>query len=137
MPGTKWLTFDCYGTLADWNACMSGALEPIAGEYTAPLLSAYHRTGPILEALPEWRPYREVLTEGLRLAARRISFKLLDEQEDGPWLNILRSFNGTRSLDDLVTSAGTSMEAVLPLVRESLEAGLLVTHEGMHAGGRA
>jgi 2-haloacid dehalogenase len=82
MPGTRWLTFDCYGTLADWNACMSGALEPIAGEYTAPLLSAYHRTGPILEALPEWRPYREVLTEGLRLAARRISFKLLDEQED-------------------------------------------------------
>jgi len=71
MPGTRWLTFDCYGTIADWNACMLGALEPIAGARAAALLAAYHRAESILEAMPSWRPYREVLTEGLALAGRR------------------------------------------------------------------
>src|SRR5216684_4354153 len=27
----KWLTFDCYGTVADWNSCMGAALAAIAG----------------------------------------------------------------------------------------------------------
>ena len=26
MAATRWLTFDCYGTIADWNSCMLGAL---------------------------------------------------------------------------------------------------------------
>lgn len=82
MPGTRWLTFDCYGTIADWNTCMLGALDQVAGAQSAPLLAAYHRTGPILEALPGWRPYREVLTDGLRLAAQRIGFALGDGQAD-------------------------------------------------------
>jgi 2-haloacid dehalogenase len=71
MAGTRWLTFDCYGTIADWNACMLGALEPIAGQRAAALLTAYHRAESILEAGPRWRPYREVLTDSLALAARR------------------------------------------------------------------
>src|SRR5260370_16266340 len=37
----KWLTFDCYGTVADWNACMGGALEAVAGQDAGPLLTAY------------------------------------------------------------------------------------------------
>ena len=31
MAATRWLTFDCYGTIADWNSCMLSALEPVAG----------------------------------------------------------------------------------------------------------
>jgi 2-haloacid dehalogenase len=50
MPGTRWLTFDCYGTIADWNTCMLGALDPVAGVQAAPLLAAYHRAESILEA---------------------------------------------------------------------------------------
>ena len=71
MPGTRWLTFDCYGTIADWNACMLGALKPIAGANADPLLAAYHRAESILEAGPSWRPYRDILTDGLGLGARR------------------------------------------------------------------
>jgi 2-haloacid dehalogenase len=70
MAATRWLTFDCYGTIADWNACMLSALEPVAGSSADPLLAAYHRAESILEAGP-WRPYREILTEGLTLASRR------------------------------------------------------------------
>jgi 2-haloacid dehalogenase len=79
MPGTRWLTFDCYGTIADWNTCMRGALDPIVGAQAAPLLAAYHRTESILEAGPTWRPYRDVLTEGLGLAGRRVGVPLSDK----------------------------------------------------------
>jgi 2-haloacid dehalogenase len=71
MAATRWLTFDCYGTLADWNACMLSALEPVAGGSASTLLAAYHRAESILEAGPQWRPYREILTDGLTLASRR------------------------------------------------------------------
>lgn len=71
MATTRWLTFDCYGTIADWNACMLSALEPVVGTSAGALLAAYHRAEAILEAGPQWRPYREVLTDGLTLASRR------------------------------------------------------------------
>jgi len=80
MPGPRWLTFDCYGTIADWNTCMLGALDPLVGVQAAPLLAAYHRVESILEAQPRWRPYREILTEGLGVAARRTGVPLGEEQ---------------------------------------------------------
>jgi 2-haloacid dehalogenase len=78
MAGDRWLTFDCYGTLADWNTCMLAALEPVTGDRTraAALLAAYHRAESILEARPAWRPYREILADGLRMAARRTGISL-------------------------------------------------------------
>ncbi len=76
MAATRWLTFDCYGTIADWNSCMLSALEPVAGAQADALLGAYHRAESILEAAPQWRPYREVLTDGLALAAQRSGIAL-------------------------------------------------------------
>ena len=76
MAATRWLTFDCYGTLADWNSCMLSALEPVAGAQASALLAAYHRSESILEAGPQWCPYREILTEGLTLAAQRTGVPL-------------------------------------------------------------
>jgi 2-haloacid dehalogenase len=81
MPSQRWLTFDCYGTIADWNACMNRALGPVAGGNTAPLLAAYHRAEAVVEAWPHWRPYRDVLAESLRLAARRTGITVTAEQE--------------------------------------------------------
>jgi 2-haloacid dehalogenase len=82
MPGIRWLTFDCYGTIADWNSCMLSALQPIAGANAAPLLGAYHRAESILEAGPSWRQYRDVLRDGLGLAASRVGVPLTDSQCD-------------------------------------------------------
>ncbi len=76
MAATRWLTFDCYGTIADWNAGMRGALEPVAGGRADALLGAYHQVEPVLEARADWRPYREILTEGLTWAARRSGVRL-------------------------------------------------------------
>jgi 2-haloacid dehalogenase len=71
MPGPRWLTFDCYGTIADWNSCMRNALEPVAGVGADALLAAYHRAEAILEAGPGWRPYRDIMAGALLLASRR------------------------------------------------------------------
>lgn len=80
MPGTRWLTFDCYGTIADWNTGMLRALEPVAGANAAPLLAAYHRAESILEAGPHWQPYRDVLAGALELAGRRTGIPVTKQQ---------------------------------------------------------
>jgi 2-haloacid dehalogenase len=85
MPATRWLTFDCYGTIADWNTCMRAALAPTAGTSAALLLTAYHQAELTLEADASYRPYRDILASGLRIAARRLGIKLHDPDPDpGP-----------------------------------------------------
>jgi 2-haloacid dehalogenase len=78
----KWLTFDCYGTVAEWNTCLAGALADVAGPHAARLLAAYHQAELEIEADPRWRPYRDVLTEGLARAAEREQITLPRGGED-------------------------------------------------------
>ena len=62
MENLRWATFDCYGTLVDWNAGIQAELGrlfgPSAGEN---LLQRYHVLEPrIQKAHPEWT-YRAVM----------------------------------------------------------------------------
>jgi 2-haloacid dehalogenase len=62
----RWATFDCYGTLIDWNGGVRAELERIFGDERADaLLERYHEVEPELQ-LDGTRSYREVLTESLR-----------------------------------------------------------------------
>jgi len=62
----RWVTFDCYGTLIDWNGGIRKELARIFGEGRADeLLERYHELEPDLEADGS-RSYREVLTESMR-----------------------------------------------------------------------
>jgi len=62
----RWATFDCYGTLIDWNAGIRGALAGIFGEDRADdLLARYHELEPELEHDGS-RSYAEVMTEAMR-----------------------------------------------------------------------
>jgi 2-haloacid dehalogenase len=67
---SRWATFDCYGTLIDWNAGLGGALETLFGAADAPgLLRRFHELEPEVQA-ESYRSYAEVLTLTLeRLAA--------------------------------------------------------------------
>lgn len=66
MPEDRWATFDCYGTLIDWNGGIRGELARVFGEEGADeLLHRYHELEPPLEA-DGTRSYREVLTEAMR-----------------------------------------------------------------------
>lgn len=61
------ITFDCYGTLIDWNGGIAGALGGEAERQgrradREAVLAAYHAAEPGVQA-SEYRTYREVLTE--------------------------------------------------------------------------
>jgi 2-haloacid dehalogenase len=66
MAGDRWATFDCYGTLIDWNGGIHHELARVFGEERADAqLERYHDIEPALEAGGE-RTYREVMTEAMR-----------------------------------------------------------------------
>jgi 2-haloacid dehalogenase len=61
-----WATFDCYGTLIDWNGGIRRELVRIFGDDRADeQLARYHEVEPTLQAGGE-RTYREVMAETLR-----------------------------------------------------------------------
>ena len=67
----RWATFDCYGTLVDWNGGIRVELEKLFGvERADDLLTRYHELEPKIQAAKPGSSYREVLTIALeRLAA--------------------------------------------------------------------
>ena len=70
----RWATFDCYGTLIDWNAGIRGVLERLYGVEQAPdLLRRYHELEPKVQA-EEYRPYAAVLTLTLEELAREVGY---------------------------------------------------------------
>jgi 2-haloacid dehalogenase len=69
----RWATFDCYGTLVDWNGGIRTELERLFGvEHSAELLGRYHELEPEIQGANPGAGYREVLTIALeRLANER------------------------------------------------------------------
>lgn len=58
----RWATFDCYGTLIDWNG---GLRQALGGDE---LVERYHEVEPQVQAEDPTRSYRDVMAE----AARRL-----------------------------------------------------------------
>ena len=66
----RWATFDCYGTLVDWNAGIRGEIEKLFGvERADELLVRYHELEPRIQAASPGVSYREVLTIALEQLA--------------------------------------------------------------------
>jgi 2-haloacid dehalogenase len=67
----KWATFDCYGTLIDWNGGIGRELERVFGPArTGELLHGYHELEPQVQREDPTRTYRDVMTVTLaRLGA--------------------------------------------------------------------
>jgi 2-haloacid dehalogenase len=62
----RWATFDCYGTLIDWNGGIRRELARVFGDAHADdKLARYHQLEPELQA-DGTRSYRQVLTEAMR-----------------------------------------------------------------------
>ena len=62
---SRWATFDCYGTLIDWNGGIRRELARVFGEDAADAkLARYHELEPELER-DGTRTYRQVLTEAM------------------------------------------------------------------------
>jgi 2-haloacid dehalogenase len=65
----RWASFDCYGTLIDWDGGLAGTFARLWPEADASeLLERYHEIEPRVQ-LNGSLPYRDVLAQSLRLLA--------------------------------------------------------------------
>jgi 2-haloacid dehalogenase len=79
----RWATFDCYGTLIDWNGGIGGELARLFGDGTAPrLLERYHEIEPEVQGEDSERSYRTVLTLTLERLAASENLTLYDGEAD-------------------------------------------------------
>jgi len=63
----RWATFDCYGTLIDWNGGIRAELARVFGEERADeLLERYHELEPQVQGEQPALPYRRVMAEAMR-----------------------------------------------------------------------
>lgn len=77
----RWASFDCYGTLVDWNGGIGSELARLwPAEAGAHLLERYHEIEPRVE-LNGALPYRQVLSESLRLLAESEGLELDPAEE--------------------------------------------------------
>lgn len=82
------ITFDCYGTLVDWDGGIASAFEHFASTRglafdRAKTLEAYHAAEPEVES-ETYRDYRSVLAETAERAARGLGWSI--ESGDGAFL---------------------------------------------------
>ncbi len=78
----RWATFDCYGTLIDWNAGIGDELERIWGAADRErLLARYHELEQEVQA-DGYRSYAEVLSLTLERLAREAGYGI-PESESG------------------------------------------------------
>jgi 2-haloacid dehalogenase len=83
--GITHLTFDCYGTLVDWEAGILDALVPLSRRRVPPptpeeLLQSFVRHEAQLET-GDWQPYRAVLIATLNEMARDLGLALSAGEE--------------------------------------------------------
>ena len=73
---TRWVTFDCYGTLVDWQTGFASILSPLAGDRVLDVVRAYHAAERRVEAEQPHRSYRDVLVTALMRAAKDVGVSI-------------------------------------------------------------
>lgn len=83
MDRQRWATFDCYGTLVDWNRGIGDELERLfGGDLRERALSRYHELEPGIEARRPGAAYRRVLAETLAGVADSLGLELPADERD-------------------------------------------------------
>ena len=83
MDDRRWATFDCYGTLVDWNGGIGAELGRLFGvEETPRLLVRYHAIEPRVQAEHQTWSYRRVMAEVLASIAGEVGVELAADDAD-------------------------------------------------------
>ena len=93
---TRWVTFDCYGTLVDWQAGFATVLGPLAGERAADVVRAYHASERSVEREQPHKPYKDVLVTALVRAAARAGVPISEADAQA----LPQSWHAMRPFDD-------------------------------------
>jgi 2-haloacid dehalogenase len=78
----RWATFDCYGTLIDWNAGIGAQLERLLGGSRAELVDRYHEIEPTVQTARPGASYREVMAAVLAELAAEQAVDLPEDERD-------------------------------------------------------
>jgi 2-haloacid dehalogenase len=79
----RWATFDCYGTLVNWNAGIGAELGRLFGAERAPgLLGRYHAIEPRVQAQQPEARYRDVMAAVLAELAAEAGTELPEGEGD-------------------------------------------------------
>jgi 2-haloacid dehalogenase len=83
MDDSRWATFDCYGTLVDWNAGIADELARLLGaSHREQLLSRYHEIEPRVQSEhPTWS-YRDVMAAVLSQLAAETGVTIPADEHD-------------------------------------------------------
>ena len=105
------MTFDCYGTLLDWQSGFRRILAPVAGERIEALVEAFHAVEPEVEREVDART-RTILREGVARAAARAGVELPDRDLLVDGWHTLEAFPDT--VAGAARAAGAGLEARHP-----------------------
>jgi 2-haloacid dehalogenase len=72
----RWVTFDCFGTLVDWQAWFAEVLGPLAGHIAGDVIRAYHARERVVERDYPHRMYKDVLVTALERATAERGVRL-------------------------------------------------------------
>jgi 2-haloacid dehalogenase len=78
---SRWASFDCYGTLVDWNAGIRAELERLLGDGEA-LLEPYHEAERRVQRERPDASYREVMSSVLAELASERGIELPEDERD-------------------------------------------------------
>jgi 2-haloacid dehalogenase len=108
----RWATFDCYGTLIDWN----GGIRRVLG--SDELLDRYHELEPRVQAEDPGKSYRDVMTE----VARRLGAE--DPDALARSLPSWEPFREVRSALEQARAGGWKLAALSNTDRDFIEASI-------------
>jgi len=120
----RWATFDCYGTLIDWNAGIGAQLERVLGGSRVELLSRYHEVEPRVQGARPGASYREVMAAVLAEMAAQDGVELPEGERDalGRSLPQWPAFPDTRAGLEECRRRGWRLAALSNTDRDLLEA---------------
>jgi len=103
----RWATFDCYGTLIDWNAGIRAELARIFGEDQASrLLARYHQLEPAIQEQEPTARYRGVMAAVLARLASQEDVELSGSEADA----LGRSLPGWPPFDEVPAELADARE---------------------------
>ena len=96
---SRWVTFDCYGTLVDWSSGLGDLLAPIAGEQASEVAAAFSGWQLELEKQGPVGSHKQVLKSALLCAAGERGVRLTDADAR----TLTRSWSALRPFADVET----------------------------------
>jgi 2-haloacid dehalogenase len=120
----RWATFDCYGTLIDWNTGIGAQLERLLTGTRAELLACYHEVEPRVQAARPGASYRDVMAAVLAEMAAQDGVELPEGERDalGSSLPQWPAFPDTRAGLEECRRRGWRLAALSNTDRDLLEA---------------